>query len=117
VTLEPRQDDVKKLLHSMYIGLIHQIPYGHFAEFGLHKKMIKKYYEAEKGCAAGFYTKVLDVKEKVLAVTRSVDDIRTPLSKIPTSHVLNDIQKQFILNDYKAVMGEVSLSLSDYCSY
>ncbi len=53
------------------------------------------------------YTKVLDVKKKVQVVTRVIDGIGTPLSKIPSGRGLNDDCRDFILNDYKAVMGEV----------
>jgi hypothetical protein len=107
-------DDVKRLLHSKYISLIRQIPSGHFAEFGLHEKMIEKYYGAKTGGPSGLYTKVLDVKKKVQAVTGSIDGIRTPLSKIPSGRGLNDLQRQFIPNDYKAVMGKVSQCFSGY---
>lgn len=68
-------DDVKKLLHSKYISLIRQIPSGQFGEFGLHEKMIEKYYGAKTGGPSVLYTKVLDVKKKVQAVTRVIDGI------------------------------------------
>lgn len=106
--------DVKKLLHSKYIELIRQIPTNHFSEFGLREGMIDKYYGAKKGGASGFYTKVLDVKKKVQAVTRSIDGIGTPLSKIPSGRGLNDVKDQFILDDYKAVMGAVSIVSSSF---
>ena len=105
-------NDVKTLLHRKYIELIRQIPTDHFGEFGLREGMIEKYYGAKKGGASGFYTKVLDVKKKVQAVTRLIDGIGTPLSKIPSGRGLNDVKDQFILNDYKAVMGAVSTVLS-----
>ena len=98
-------DDVKKLLHSKYVSLIRQIPSGQFGEFGLREKMIEKYYGAKTGGPSGLYTKVLDVKKKVQAVTCAVDGIGTPLSKIHSSRRLNNVRMQFILNDYKAVMG------------
>ena len=101
--------EVKKLLHSKYIELLRQIPTNHFSEFGLREAMIDKYYGAKKGGAGGLYTKVLDVKTKVRAVTRLLDGIGTPLSKIPSGRGINDVKEQFILNDYKAVMGAVSL--------
>jgi len=101
-------NDVKKLLHSKYIELIRQIPTIHFSEFGLREGMIDKYYGAKKGGASGFYTKVLDVKKKVQAVTRLVDGIGTLLSKIPSGRGLVDVKNQFILADYNAVMGAVS---------
>ena len=107
-------DDVKKLLHSKYISLIRQIPSGHFAEFGLREKMIEKYYGAKTGGPSGLYTKVLDVKKKVQAVTCLIDGIGTPLSKIPSGRRLNNVRRQFILNDYKAMMGEVSQYFSGY---
>jgi hypothetical protein len=78
--------------------------------------MIEKYYGAKTGCPSGLYTEVLDVKKKVQAVTRSVDGIGTPLSKIPSGRGLNDVRRQFILNYYKAVMGEVSQCFCDYFS-
>jgi hypothetical protein len=104
----PRQDS------SKYIELIRQIPTNHFSEFGLREGMIDKYYGAKKGGASGFYTKVLDVKKKVQAVTRLIDGIGTPLSKIPSGRGLNDVKDQFILNDYKAVMGAVSIVSSSF---
>ena len=107
-------NDVKTLLHRKYIELIRQIPTDHFGEFGLREGMIEKYYGAKKGGASGFYTKVLDVKKKVQAVTRLIDGIGTPLSKIPSGRGLNDVKDQFILNDYKAVMGAVS-TVSSLC--
>lgn len=107
-------NDVKTLLHSKYIELIRQIPTNHFSEFGLREGMIDKYYGAKKGGASGFYTKVLDVKKKVQAVTRLIDGIGTPLSKIPSGRGLNDVKDQFILNDYKAVMGAVSIVSSSF---
>ena len=110
-------DDVKKLLHSKYVSLIRQIPNGQFAEFGLREKMIDKYYGAKTGGPSGLYTKVLDVKKKVQAVTRLVDGIGSPLSKIPSGRGLNDVRKQFILTDYKSVMGEVSQCFSAYHCY
>ena len=100
-------DDVKKLLHSKYVSLIRQIPSGQFGEFGLREKMIEKYYGAKTGGPSGLYTKILDVKKKVQAVTHVIDGIGTPLSKIPSDRGLNNVRKDFILNDYKAVMGEV----------
>jgi len=106
-------DDVKKLLHSKYTSLIRQIPSGYFAEFGLREKMIEKYYGAKTGGPSGLYTKVLDVKKKVQAVTRSVDGIGTPLSKIPSGRGLSNVRRQFILNDYKTVMGEVRQCVCD----
>ena len=106
--------DVKKLLYSKYIELIRQIPTNHFSEFGLREGMIDKYYGAKKGGASGFYTKVLDVKKKVQAVTRQIDGIGTPLSKIPSGRGLNDVRDQFILTDYKAVMGAVSIVSSSF---
>ena len=101
--------DVKKLLHSKYIELIRQIPTNHFSEFGLREAMIDKYYGAKKGGASGFYKKVLDVKNKVQAVTRLVSGVGTP------GRGLNDVKEQFILDDYKSVMGPVShLSVQFY---
>jgi hypothetical protein len=105
-------NDVKALLHSKYIELIRQIPTNHFSEFGLREGMIDKYYGAKKGGASGFYNKVLDVKKKVQAVTRLIDGIGTPLSKIPSGRGINDVKDKFILNDYKAVMGAVSILVS-----
>ena len=107
-------NDVKKLLHRKYIELIRQIPTNHFSEFRLREGMIDKYYGAKKGGASGFYTKVLDVKKKVQAVTRQIDGIGTPLSKIPSGCGLNDVRNQFILTDYKAVMGAVSIVSSSF---
>lgn len=110
-------NDVKALLHSKYIELIRQIPTNHFSEFGLREGMIDKYYGAKKGGASGFYTKVLDVKKKVQAVTRLIDGIGTPLSKIPSGRGLNDVKENFILNDYKAVMGAVSIFPSSFSCF
>ena len=110
-------NDVKKLLHMKYIELIRQIPTNHFSEFGLREGMIDKYYGAKKGGASGFYTKVLDVKKKVQAVTRLIDGIGTPLSKIPSGRGINDVKDQFILNDYKAVMGAVSIVCSSFLRF
>ena len=101
--------DVKKLLHSKYIELIRQIPSNQFGEFGLREAMTERYYGAKKGGASGFYTKVLDTKKKVQAVTRKLSGIGTPLSQIPSGRGLTDVKQQFILQDYKAVMGPVSL--------
>ena len=101
--------DVKKLLHSKYIELIRQIPSNQFGEFGLRESMTERYYGAKKGGASGFYTKVLDTKKKVQAVTRKLSGIGTPLSHIPSGRGLTDVKQQFILQDYKAVMGPVSL--------
>ena len=101
--------DVKKLLHSKYIELIRQIPSTHFSEFGLREDMTGRYYGAKKGGASGFYTKVIDTKQKVKSVTGKLDGIGTPLSKIPSGRGLTDVREQFILEDYKAVMGAVSL--------
>ena len=110
--------DVKKLLHSKYIELIRQIPTNHFSEFGLREAMIDKYYGAKKGGAGGLYTKVLDVKTKVRAVTRVLDGIGTPLSKIPSGRGMNDVKEKFILDDYKSVMGAVSLvSVKFHCHH
>ncbi len=67
-----------------------------------------------RGGASGFYSKVLDVKKKVQAVTRLIDGIGTPLSKIPSGRGINDVKDQFILNDYKAVMGAVSIVSSSF---
>ena len=103
--------DVKQLCHSKYIELIRQIPANHFGEFGLREAMTERYYGAKKGGASGFYTKVLDTKTKVQAVTRAIDGIGTPLSKIPSGRGLTDVRQQFILKDYKAVMGAVSVCL------
>jgi len=110
-------NDVKKLLHMKYIELIRQIPTNHFSEFGLREGMIDKYYGAKKGGASGFYSKVLDVKKKVQAVTRLIDGIGTPLSKIPSGRGINDVKDQFILNDYKAVMGAVSIVCSSFLRF
>jgi hypothetical protein len=101
--------DVKKLLHSKYIELIRQIPSTHFSKFGLREDMTGRYYGAKKGGASGFYTKVIDTKQKVKSVTGKLDGIGTPLSKIPSGRGLTDVREQFILEDYKAVMGAVSL--------
>jgi hypothetical protein len=100
-----------------YVELIRQIPTNHFSEFGLREGMIDKYYGAKKGGASGFYTKVLDVKKKVQAVTRLIDGIGTPLSKIPSGRGINDVKDQFILNDYKAVMGAVSIVCSSFLRF
>ena len=54
----------------------------------------------------------MDVKKKVQAVTRLIDGIGTPLSKIPSGCGINDVKDKFILNDYKAVMGAVSILVS-----
>ena len=109
-------DVVKKLLHSKYISLIRQIPSSQFGKFGLCEKMIEKYYGAKTGGPSGLYTKVLDVKKKVQVITRVIDGIGTPLSKIPSGRGLNDVPREFILNDYKAVMGEVRKCFCCYLS-
>ena len=57
---------------------------------------------------------MLDVKKKVQAVTRLIDGIGTPLSKIPSGRGINDVKDKFILNDYKAVMGAVSIVSSSF---
>jgi hypothetical protein len=101
--------DVKTQLLSKYNELIRQIPSHHFSEFGLREDMSQRYYGAKKGGASGFYTKVIDTKAKVKSVTGKLDGIGTPLSKIPSGRGLTDVREQFILKDYKAVMGSVSL--------
>ena len=111
------RDDVKKLCHSKYIELIRQIPANHFAEFGLREAMTERYYGAKKGGASGFYAKVLDTRSKTQSVTRSIDGIGTPLSKIPSGRGLSDVRQQFILKDYKAVMGAVSVCLHSILIY
>ena len=98
-------------MEGTYIELIRQIPANHFGEFGLREAMTERYYGAKKGGASGFYTKVLDTKTKAQAVTRTIDGIGTPSSKIPSGRGLTDVRQQFILKDYKAVMGAVSVCL------
>ena len=71
--------------------------------------MIDRYYGQKAGGASGFHTKVLNTKSKVQAVTRQNNGLGTPLSKIPSGRGLRDVRELFILKDYKAVMGEVSL--------
>ena len=71
--------------------------------------MTERYYGAKKGGASGFYSKVTDTKQKVKSVTAKLDGIGTPLSKIPSGRGLINVKELFILEDYKAVMGSVSL--------
>lgn len=103
--------EVKTILYSKYIELIRAIPSSHFGEWGLREAMIERYYGAKKGGASGFYLKVVDVKKRVQAVTRKIDGIGTPLSKIPSGRGIRDVIDKFILDDYKAVMGVVSICL------
>ncbi len=60
--------------------------------------MTERYYGAKKGGASGFYTKVLDTKAKAQAVTRAIDGIGTPLSKIPSGRGLTDVRQQFAVS-------------------
>jgi hypothetical protein len=71
--------------------------------------MIDCYYGQKAGGPSGFQTKVMNSKTRVQAVTHQINGLGTPLSKIPSGCGLRDVREQFILSDYKAVMGEVSL--------
>ncbi len=71
--------------------------------------MIDQYHGQKAGRASGFHTKVKDTKTKVQAVTRQINGLGTPLSKIPSGCRLRDVREQFILKDYKTVMGAVCL--------
>jgi hypothetical protein len=50
----------------------------------LHEVMIDCYYGQKVGRPSGFYTKVMNMKTKVQAVTFQINGFGTPLSKIPS---------------------------------
>lgn len=70
--------------------------------------MTDRYFSAKRRGASGFFTKVKDMKSKMQAVTQAINGIGTPLLKIPSGCGLSGVRQQFILKDYKVVMGAVN---------
>jgi hypothetical protein len=87
-----------------YKQLISLIPPGRFGECGLQAVMCHKYFKAKKSSATGLQEKVKLIKPQVQAVCRTLN-----LSKLPSGRGINDVKKEYIIQKYREMMGEVRL--------
>jgi hypothetical protein len=90
-----------------YKQLVRNIPATRFSQFDLQHQMSIKMYnsKAENGSAPSFYRAARKVKESVQAIIRKIPT----LPKLPSGRDIFDIRDDFILREYKATMGKVSL--------
>ena len=104
-----KQSELKNAVFERYRALIRAIPAARFGEFGLQEKMIVKIFnaKAQNGSAPGHFNKTVDVKAKVQAIVRQIPT----LPKLPSGRDILDVRDDFIFQEYKKEMGEVSNSL------
>lgn len=102
--------ELKNAIFERYRALIRDIPAARFGEFGLQEKMIVKIFnaKAQNGSASGHYNKTVEVKAKVQAIVRQIPT----LPKLPSGRDILDVRDDFIFQEYKKEMGEVSIILS-----
>ena len=99
-----RKPELAAKLLEKYKQLISLIPPGRFGECGLQAAMCHKYFKAKKSSATGLQEKVKLVKPQVQAVCRTLN-----LSKLPSGRGINDVKKEYIIQKYREMMGEVRL--------